>query len=592
MNIQMIALNQLVVSPANVRKTGTKIRIEELAANIAAIGLLQNLQVRPTNSGTYEVVAGSRRMAALKLLAKQKALAKDEPVTCNVLGSGEDPVEVSLAENEMREAMHPADQFAAFKQRIDAGQPVEDVAARFGVTPLVVRQRLKLACVSPKLMKLYKDGAMNLEQLMAFTVSDDHAAQESAWAELAEWNRRPQAIRAHLTKAHVDADDRRVRFVTLEAYRQAGGQIITDLFESDTYVADVALLDRLCAEKLETEAQAVRGEGWKWVEIMPEASYEAMSGYGRQSGKREPLPAKKQTALEKLQQQRDALAEQDEYSDEDAAQIDALDTQIAALEDASLTWSDRQKKRCGAVVSLGHEGRVEITRGLVAPADVKAAKADDGDSGVEAEAQVEKETPGLSAKLVEELTAHHTMALRAVLTDQPVTALIAAVHALAVPMFYDGLADTALDLRATSAWLKAEGIDDSPAAKQLAERHQAWRTQLPEQIEGLWDWLIRQDMQTLIGLLAYCVAATVKPERTDAFNALAGAVGLDMTQWWQPTAVNYLGRVSKALILEAVTECVSPNAAANLASLKKGDMATNAEERLAGKGWLPAVLRR
>jgi len=251
MNIQMIPLNQLVVSPANVRKTGAKIRIEELAANIAAIGLLQNLQVRPTDSGTYEVVAGSRRMAALKLLAKQKALTKDEPITCNVLGSGEDPVEISLAENEMREAMHPADQFAAFKQRVDAGQPVEDIAARFGVTPLVVRQRLKLACVSPKLMKLYKDGEMTLEQLMAFTVSDDHAAQENAWSELAEWNRRPQAIRAHLTKTHVDADDRRVRFVTLEAYRHAGGQIITDLFESETYVADVALLDRLCAEKLE-----------------------------------------------------------------------------------------------------------------------------------------------------------------------------------------------------------------------------------------------------------------------------------------------------------------------------------------------------
>jgi ParB family chromosome partitioning protein len=591
MNIQMIPLNQLVVSPANVRKTGAKIGIEALAANIAAIGLLQNLQVRPTDSGTYEVVAGSRRMAALKLLAKQKALPKDEPVTCNVLGSGEDAVEVSLAENEMREAMHPADQFAAFRQRVDAGQPVEDIAARFGVTPLVVRQRLKLACVSPKLMKLYKDGEMNLEQLMAFTVSDDHAAQENAWAELAEWNRRPQAIRAHLTKTHVDADDRRVRFVALEAYRQAGGQIITDLFESETYVADAALLDRLCAEKLEAEAQAVRAEGWKWVEIMPEASYEALSGYGRQSGTREPLPAKQQKALEKLQRQRDALAEKEEYSDEDAAQIDALDAQIAALEETALTWSDRQRTRYGAVVTIGHDGSVEITRGLIAPADVKAAKADEGDSG-QAEASVEKETPGLSAKLIEELTAHQTMALRAVLTDQPVTALTAAVHALAVPLFYDGLAESALDLRAASAWLKAEGIDDGPAAKQLGERHQAWRTQLPEQPAGLWDWLTRQDMQTLIGLLAYCVAATVKPERTDAFDGLAAAVGLDMAQWWQPTAANYLGRVSKALILEAVTEGVSANAAANLASLKKGDMATTAEERLAGKGWLPAVLRR
>src|SRR4029077_420221 len=111
------------------------------------------------------------------------------------------------------------------------------------------------------------------------------------------------------------------------------------------------------------------------------------------------------------------------------------------------------------------------------------------------------------------------------------------------------LAESALDLRATSAWLKGEGIDGGPAAKQLAERHQAWQTQLPEQPEGLWDWLTRLDMQTLIGLLAYCVALTVKPERTEAFNGLAASVGLDMAQWWQPTAASYLGRVSKALIL-------------------------------------------
>jgi ParB family chromosome partitioning protein len=88
MNIQMIPLNQLVASTANVRKTGAKTRIEELAANIAAIGLLQNLQVRPTENGTYEVIAGSRRVAALKLLSKQKTLAKDEPIACNVLGTG------------------------------------------------------------------------------------------------------------------------------------------------------------------------------------------------------------------------------------------------------------------------------------------------------------------------------------------------------------------------------------------------------------------------------------------------------------------------------------------------------------------------
>src|SRR5271154_2431700 len=163
MKIKMIALTDLIPSPANVRKTGAANGIAELAASIEAHGLLQNLQVRTGASGKYEGVAGGRRLAALKLLAKRKALAKDAPIGCNVL-SGEDAAEISLAENEMRQAMHPADQFAAFKALIDAGQGIEDVAARFGVTPTVVRQRMKLASVSPKLMALYRKAEMTLDQ--------------------------------------------------------------------------------------------------------------------------------------------------------------------------------------------------------------------------------------------------------------------------------------------------------------------------------------------------------------------------------------------------------------------------------------------
>ena len=67
----------------------------------------------------------------------------------------------------------------------------EEIAARFGVTPTVVRQRLKLAAVSPKLMALYREKGITLDQLMAFTVSDDHAAQEAAWFESPQWQRDP-----------------------------------------------------------------------------------------------------------------------------------------------------------------------------------------------------------------------------------------------------------------------------------------------------------------------------------------------------------------------------------------------------------------
>jgi ParB family chromosome partitioning protein len=92
-------------------------------------------------------------------------------------------------------------------------------------------------------------------------------------------------------------------------------------------------------------------------------------------------------------------------------------------------------------------------------------------------------------------------------------------------------------------------------------------------------------------LIAYCVSCTVKPMRDVAADQLATALSLDMAQWWQPTVAGYLGRVSKTLICEAVTEAKGKAAAGNIAVLKKGDMADRVAELLSGTDWLPAMLR-
>jgi ParB family chromosome partitioning protein len=591
MKIRMIPLTALVPSPANVRKTGTMNGIAELAASIEAHGLLQNLQVRKADGSKFEVVAGSRRHAALKLLAKRKALAKDAPVACNVLDD-EDAAEISLAENEMRQAMHPADQFEAFKALIDSDHGIEDVAARFGVTPTVVRQRMKLAAVSPKLMALYRKADMTLDQLMAFTVSDDHVAQEAAWFEAPDWQRRPHAIRQTLTAAHVKANDRRARFVTVEAYVGAGGSIITDLFraESESYLTDPALLDRLMSEKLEREAEAVRQEGWKWVEIMPDpVDLNTAGDFGEVKGKAQPLLPKQAKALAKAEREADRLRERDELDDDEAERLDACEAEIETLSERTYMWSDRQKARAGAIVSVDHGGKLAVLRGLIRPEDMKAEKPADDESAPDEAGQSPR--PCFSAKLADDLTAHRTAALRAVLAARPEVALAAAVHALALPVFYADRDQSGLAVNAASPFLRAEGIEDSPAVKQLAEQHGEWAARLPGEETALWDWLRVQEAATLTGWLAYCVACTVKPERGDHTGQLAAAVSLDMAQWWQPTVAGYLGRVSKTLICEAVTEAKGKAAADNIAALKKDDMADHAAELLAGTGWLPAMLR-
>jgi ParB family transcriptional regulator, chromosome partitioning protein len=316
MSIQLIPLTQLAPSPANVRKTYARTGIEGLAASIAVHGLLQNLQVRPSGKGDLlEVDAGGRRLAALTLLAKQKKIAPDHAVSCEVR-DGDDATEISLAENEMREAMHPADQFEAFKKLADDGKGPEEIAARFGTTPKIVSQRLKLAVVSPKLVALYRKGDMTLDCLMAFTVSDDHRQQEKVWKALPEYaRRRPDEIRDALTEKHVAADSKLAQFVGIEAYEKAGGAVLRDLFEDRNFwLTAPVLLNKLAADKLEQAAEAIRAEGWKSVEVSPDLTWEATKGFGRAQPTRTPPTAAQQQEIDRLTAEGNAIIDADHRS--------------------------------------------------------------------------------------------------------------------------------------------------------------------------------------------------------------------------------------------------------------------------------------
>src|SRR5580700_7760925 len=171
-----IPFNKLVLSQSNVRRVKAGVSIEELAEDIARRTLLQSLNVRA-------VPAGGRRFRALELLVKQKRMTKTQPVPCVVRTDGL-AEEDSLAENVHRETLHPLDQFRAFQTLREKGLSEDEIAARFFVNPAIVKQRLKLAAVSDKLLDVYAEDGMTLEQLMAFTVTNDHARQEQVWAAL------------------------------------------------------------------------------------------------------------------------------------------------------------------------------------------------------------------------------------------------------------------------------------------------------------------------------------------------------------------------------------------------------------------------
>ena len=282
--------------------------------------------------------------------------------------------ELSLAENVSREALHPADEFEAFRDLQDnQGLGAETIAARFGVTPRVVKERLKLGAVKPALIQLYREGGMTLEQLMAFTVTDDHVRQQEVWDNLVH-NRSPERIRRVLLETHVPATDRRAQFVTVAAYEAAGGVIVRDLFSEDGggYLADAVLLDRLAQKKIEEAAEALRAEGWKWVEGTIDFPHH--HGLARIYPRDVELPEAEIARLDEIEAELDPLyAELESAAEPDPElerQIASLTAEYDAIDERKRVFDPDALARAGAIVCIGPDGTAEIARGFVRPEDV------------------------------------------------------------------------------------------------------------------------------------------------------------------------------------------------------------------------------
>lgn len=375
-NILFVPLDRLKKLPKNVRKVPhTKADINAFAASIAALGMLQYPVVEPEigprgkPTGNYLVNAGEGRRLAQLLRVKRKEIKADEPIRC-ILDTEHSATEISLAENAIRSDMHPADQYEAFaKLHEEEGRSAEDIAARFGVTAAVVRQRLKLGAVSPKLRALYRKGEMNLDQLSAFAITEDHERQERVWRELPPFNRSRESILRTLSEGQVRSDDRRAVFVGAKAYEEAGGSIVRDLFDSEGggFFADAELLNRLAREKLQVETDKAANEGWRWVVADLEFDHEASASMRRVFAKPAPLSKTQRQRLHKLQARYDALCEKHQHDDEmpakAAEQLGRIEAAIEALHREE--YKPRDIALAGAIVTLAHDGSVRIERGFV-----------------------------------------------------------------------------------------------------------------------------------------------------------------------------------------------------------------------------------
>lgn len=632
----LVKVSDLVPSPFNVRRH-SHASIEELAALIDSQGLLHAPTVHEHFVGrgksrrlAFGVSAGERRRRALRMLQERGKLPADHQVTCKLIAV-ERAREVSVAENSAREPIHPADEFEAFKALVDEGKGIEDVAVAFGVSLLTVQRRLKLAAVSPRLLALYRqgNGKINLDQLMALAITDDHGAQERAWLDSHEWDRTPAALRRRLTAGEVEAaGNALVRFVGIEAYEAAGGIVRRDLFDDEQgrLLSDPDLLTRLAGEKLEGIATSVREEGWGWVEARIELDSMALRQFvpcehtvrKPTANEKAELAALAQREAE-LEQESDALEDENAWNGVDAERIglegDDIEARRRAIHDALKVWPVAVKARAGTFVTISHEGDAAIIRGLLRDADRKALEAAQRKSRKEAPdpagvATVEPEsaagaptrtTSELSEALTRRLAAHRTAALQAMLVGNGRAALAALANTLLRRVFAEdyGYDRSAMQINATSsghALLSvADDLKGGRAFQTVEDAKARWRERLPEQRSEWFAWLVSLPQGDLLDLLGLCAALTVNalPAGNAAHdaNTIASAVGLDMADWWEPTAEGFLNHVSKAQIIQALKEAGPELARDGVEGMKKNVLVNTAAGRLRGTRWLPAALR-
>lgn len=597
-DIIMIPLTKLVESEDNVRRSNRKGGVAELAASIRSHGLLQSLVVSETGKGRFAVVAGGRRLRALRMLAKAGDIAKNAPIPCSVM-SGDNAAELSLAENIVRQDMAVHEELEAFTKLVDAGEGPEAIAARFGVSAQHVARRLKLARVSPRLIEALKREEATLDQLAALAFTDDHAAQEKAFFDAPDWARTPERLKAQVTQSHVPETDKLARFVGLDAYQAEGGAVVSDLFaeadgDSTRWLADRDLLVRLAAAKLEPIATEVRGEGWAWAEI-------AIDGVAWTQFPERVRERRRELSAEEAQEQERLYAQLDEATHE--AEIESIEAAIDVL--AASGWKPEEVALAGAIVTLTHNGEPKVERGLVKADDVKTlkalrrkqAKASGADEGAADQATDEAEAPKsrLSAKLIDELMAHKTLALRAEVATKPDLALRLLVLALASNALHQSSTSSLVRVRVEEADVCRQITRcESPAPRAIAKLAETWRERLPAGVDALWAFICEAEQQTLLELLAVLIAPATELQRGRAesvVDAICAAAGLDMRNYWSATPESYFEHVRKDVIVDAIKELNPALDRTKLDKASKKEVLDRAKRLFKGSSWLPEALR-
>ena len=630
--IREIPLSRLTLAPENVRRTPPDAQADtELKASIAAIDLLENLVVRieePDENGErYAVVAGGRRLRAMRELAADGMLDADHAVPCQIRSGEIEPAELSLAENVVRIAMHPADQVVAFSKLVQAGQPVSSIAARFGVSERMVEQRLRLGNAAPELLDAYRANEIDLEALKAFAVTTDRERQMAVWEQVSAQGYRPSAwqVKRLLTEERIPGASAIARFVGVDAYEAAGGQVLRDLFahddEAGVWFEDPVLLAKLATDKLQAAVDELATR-WKWATAMIEVDWNDTARYGSI----EPQPGtptdEEQAEIAKLQTRHDELVDLDDgdWTEELVAEGERIEARLDEIEaaiEARAVFRREDLAMAGCIVTVGHDGSMQLIQGLVKPEDMpKPAESDDTaaaaanshDIGADAathrvhvpgqsvaapmapppdrEAEARKEA-GVGIGLADDLRSIRTALVKAKLAGDFEAAFDLALFQMGRAVFAPGYHDHALDIA-------VKETPDRPNTRMNDADFANWspgEAMLEDCSHLSMDWLTIDDggesfaaLRALPradkeALFAACVARTVKgqlafePQARPELEATIARLDIDFARHVRPTADMLWSRIAKARVLDIARTVFGPAWASARSKYKKPALA-------------------
>ncbi|EPJ0597137.1 ParB/RepB/Spo0J family partition protein [Enterobacter roggenkampii] len=604
--VEYVLLSDLVKSPLNVRTIPYSVdSVRGLADSIEALGLLQNLIVHTLEDGKSGVAAGGRRLTALNLLAQEDRLAANHTVMVKRV-SDDIAALASVAENEQRAAMHPAEQISGFRTLAEQGKTPAQIGDALGFGSRHVQRMLKLANLAPSLMEKLAQDELTVEQCQALCLEDDHTRQVDVYESVkASWSNAPaHLIKRAITDTEMRTDNAKFRFIGREAYEAAGGYLREDLFsqEDGDGTADSVLVERLVQEKLERIAQDIQQrEGWTWSR-----GRAARIWYHGEDGKEFVQPDEPDAVYTPEQQQRlDELHAQWNGYDSRCDETDALEAEINAIEQAAeiSAWTDEMKSGAGVMVSL-YEGEVYVQRGIRLKADMPEETEESSSATVPFTSRQPDAAEGISVPLLTKMSSERTLAVQAALMQQPEKAVALMVWRLCTCVFSGCLTTThpfriSLTVSHSSLTENAPSGKSGAAFEMLMTEKARLKALLPEGWEKDFTTFFALSGEVLMSLMTFCTACSVDGVQTrdmghtsrSTLDTVEAAIGFHLRDWWQPTKDNYFSGLKHPQIVASLKEAGLTGAAGDAEKMKKGDAAAHAEHFMQHTRWVPAWLK-